>query len=1060
MKEGHADVEKLEYYYNQVNKQLLNYQSLTHGLFPLSIHDKTKFEGHVRDNVYCATAIWALALAHRHIDDDNGKTFELEQSAVKCMRGLLFFYMQQADKVEAFKTDQQSINSLACKFNINTVDVIIDAAYQDLQIDVIALYLLTMVQMISSGLNIIFTIDEVQFIQNLVYYIERTYRIADYGMWGRGTKYNDGHSELNASSIGMVKAALEAINGCNLFGSKGSISSVIYVDSDAHHRNTAFLQALLPRESKSKTTDAALLTIIGFPGFAVDDVKLREETKERLMTRLNGRFGLKRFERDGYGNILESNKEMFYEKSQLMQFDGIESEWPIFYIYLALEAIFAGDTTGGEYMTKLQSLLTYDETHGTTVPKYYYVPKDDIELERKCSGESIRWPNEEVENMFLWGQSLYIIANILSDKLISVHELDPISRSSYSNARYNYGQFVNRRYSSFTVGASDLIVQVCLIAQNRSLQANLATYGIEAQTPKEIEPIVICSPHDLIQVYEELGKNSKLKLSGRPNRPFGSLGTSKIYKILGKIVVTYPIILDETDFYMSLDMSLLINELKRCLVFIRQYWNMRGRPTVCFLLKDHNFRGTHSSKMVDFMAQLKTGNVEGVKVKLGRLQTLTSTGCVEHLDYLKPQHCAKISVISNENDEGYFINLTGFESVYTPVLSCGYESEDENSERLKPLDQLATSELIEKLLSNSSLHMKMTILQILLKREGPAFSIDGQSLNDYTNDVYLKACYVHNWSVVRHGACLLNKSVPSLAPSITAMLVGGKQVTIGAFGQREHIITEPLTPAAIIDIIYDTCMEYDPREVSLQQEMVIYLAGIIATRPQLFKGMLKIRIGWILKAMKKHLTSCKETLPGKSGIYTLYPNEVLHLATAILSGKGCYDKCNIDTNNIFARRSLEGALNRLPKGFYRKVWDILERVKGLKLKEHLLLSDSVLSEMTSDETVFKISVENILSAAQSPVDRQIIVELVVILWTVLSRNPEVQIPQVVHLDDLVEYAIKLFMNDRPDKAKEDFLMLDSTVSNGSMAYLTRAILIILMNQPFLINNQADTCHIS
>ena len=33
-----------------------------------------------------------------------------------------------------------------------------------------------------------------------------------------------------------------------------------------------------------------------------------------------------------------------------------------------------------------------------------------------------------------------------------------------------------------------------------SLQANLATYGIATQTPKEIEPIVICAPHDIVQV--------------------------------------------------------------------------------------------------------------------------------------------------------------------------------------------------------------------------------------------------------------------------------------------------------------------------------------------------------------------------------------------------------------------------------------------------------------------------------------------------------------------------------------------------------------------------------
>ena len=36
------------------------------------------------------------------------------------------------------------------------------------------------------------------FVQNLVYYIERAYRTPDYGMWERGSKENVGHKELNA----------------------------------------------------------------------------------------------------------------------------------------------------------------------------------------------------------------------------------------------------------------------------------------------------------------------------------------------------------------------------------------------------------------------------------------------------------------------------------------------------------------------------------------------------------------------------------------------------------------------------------------------------------------------------------------------------------------------------------------------------------------------------------------------------------------------------------------------------------------------------------------------
>ena len=48
------------------------------------------------------------------------------------------------------------------------------------------------------ALQIIYTNDEVSFVQNLVYYIERAYRTPDYGMWERGSKENIGHKELNS----------------------------------------------------------------------------------------------------------------------------------------------------------------------------------------------------------------------------------------------------------------------------------------------------------------------------------------------------------------------------------------------------------------------------------------------------------------------------------------------------------------------------------------------------------------------------------------------------------------------------------------------------------------------------------------------------------------------------------------------------------------------------------------------------------------------------------------------------------------------------------------------
>jgi phosphorylase kinase alpha/beta subunit len=151
----------------------------------------------------------------------------------------------------------------------------------------------------------------VAFVQNLVYYVERAYRTPDFGMWERGSKYNDGTPEIHASSIGLAKSALEAINGCNLFGEKGASWSVVYVDIDAHNRNRSIFETLLPRESSSKEVDAALLSTISFPAFATHEDLLYNETKNNIVKKLKGSYGFKRFIRDGYKTTLEDRTKRF-----------------------------------------------------------------------------------------------------------------------------------------------------------------------------------------------------------------------------------------------------------------------------------------------------------------------------------------------------------------------------------------------------------------------------------------------------------------------------------------------------------------------------------------------------------------------------------------------------------------------------------------------------------------------------------------------------------------------------------------------------------------------------
>lgn len=288
-------------------------------------------------------------------DEDRAKAYELEQCCVKLMRGLLMSMLQQKDKVERFKTTQNPLDSLHAKYSSKNGQIVVkDDEWGHLQIDAISLYLLILAQMTASGLQIVFSLDEVSFIQNLVFYIESAYCIPDYGIWERGDKSNHGQPELNASSIGMAKAALEAMNELDLFGARGGPASVIHVLADEAHKCQAVLQSMLPRESNSKELDSGILSIIGFPAFAVDDPQLIESTKAAIIGRLQGKYGCKRFLRDGYKTPKEDKSRLYYERWELRMFENIECEWPLFFCYMILNNAFQGDKAAvSEYSQKL-----------------------------------------------------------------------------------------------------------------------------------------------------------------------------------------------------------------------------------------------------------------------------------------------------------------------------------------------------------------------------------------------------------------------------------------------------------------------------------------------------------------------------------------------------------------------------------------------------------------------------------------------------------------------------------------------------------------------------------
>lgn len=114
-----------------------------------------------------------------------------------------------------------------------------------------------------------------------------------------------------------------------------------------------------------------------------------------------------------------------------------------------------------------------------------------------------------------------------------------------------------------------------------------------------------------------------------------------MYRVCGMTVMCYPLIFEVSDFYLYRDMALLIDDIKTELQFVGKYWRLSGRPTVCLLIREEHMRDPGFKEMLDLLAMLKKGFCDGMKVRIGRLQNLISSSCIEHLDFVSdlPEDC-------------------------------------------------------------------------------------------------------------------------------------------------------------------------------------------------------------------------------------------------------------------------------------------------------------------------------------------------------------------------------------------------------------------------------------
>ena len=1027
--------QQLDRYYQQIQSIVLSRQNPITGLFPAS----TAITAHgdytdawVRDNVYSILAVWGLALAYRKVDAPPGRLFELEQSVVKLMRGLLFCMLRQADKVERFKQTQSPLDALHAKYNTNSGDVVVgDDEWGHLQLDATSLFVLILAQMTASGLPAIYTLDEVNFVQNLVYYIGRTYRTPDFGLWERGDKINHGSVELNASSIGMAKAALEAINGLDLFGARGSQASVIHVLPDEIARARLTLASLLPRESSSKETDAALLSIIGFPAFAVTDPQLVDRTRTKIVDKLEGKYGCKRFLRDGHQTVLEDSTRLHYEPEELLKFEGIECEWPLFFTYLYLDALFSGDAAGIEKYRSLLLAVSIDLNGTQLLPELYYVPQHKIAVERADPHSQTRLPNENLP--LVWAQSLYFLGELLFDKFLAPGDLDPLGR---------HLQIGNKRRRT---------VQIALIAEDEDLQAQLAEYGIATQTSIQIEPIQVCQSTELAAAYAQIGRNDKLGLTGRPIRRLRSLTTSRIFTICGETIVFLPAFLDRQQFYLTSDYHFLISQIKAEIAYISEQWTQLGRPTLTLLLTksllqegQDEFQGQqYASPLLELIAEFRQGKCNGVPIRLGNLNQLKLTAGTESIDNLH-EFKLDLTTVNPMVQQHYYLTYAA----------------DRNQPLTNTQEFLLEAEtnvplLLKQLKGSDNIYQQIELLHTLIRLKGLDFDtgLGGEvkvTVSDLLDEVYFKASNFSNrphWAIVRYAAGLLDKVEISLSDAVTDILISGKQLTVGMAYSEAALIDRPMSHTEIVEKIDKFCRE-DIRDRVLTQEIIIYLGLLIKSQPVLVKGLLTLRVGYLIVLLTSEIvmelgitqdeayeklmelspfdiqTRLHQVLTDYQGLgNTVFQQESLHLNQSqhqiewIVNAT--VDKVepvsNLQPSQVVDwryQRHKNGTIDRVDPDFYPNVWRLLKHCKGLTIgdkleKRNRLDSEVILSEMTPGEKNFALRIEHLLNKIVAPEYRQLNIEALMALAALSERNPELNIEEYIVLDVLIGHAVRL-----------------------------------------------------
>uniref|UniRef100_A0A3Q2X9Z5 Phosphorylase b kinase regulatory subunit n=1 Tax=Haplochromis burtoni TaxID=8153 RepID=A0A3Q2X9Z5_HAPBU len=897
----------------------------------------------------------------------------------------------------------------------------------------------------------------------------------------------------------------------NLFGAKGGPGSLVHALADDIQQCQSILTSMLPRASISKEVDAGVLAIISYPAFAVEDISIVNATKEEIISKLQGRYGCCRFLRDGHRTPKEDPNRLYYESAELKLFENIECEWPLFWTYLILDGIFINSPEQvQEYQEALEGILIKQKDGVRLLPELYSVPADKVEEEYINPHTVERIPMGKLP--LRWGQSLYILGNLLAEGFLAPGEIDPL----------------NRRFS--TIPKPDVVVQGELTAQVPVRRFELQISFIDHQQ------FYLALDNKMIV---EMLRTEIAYLSCR-------------WRMTGRPTVTFPISQTMlTEDHSDLDPAVLAT-LKK--LQDGYYGGARIQTG-----KLSEFLTTSCCAHLSFLDGKASGSMgrhdeeydgdDDERYGDGYVHELhyDDDDLAQYLDHLlahsapkKPKRpvgglsrfkaaATKTKEMVTLMNKAQDLNIQNV-NMYLPsklfrspqpTLNLNLTDSPSGIPRdaSGAIDYNALAQLLK---DTQSLQDQADILYILYKDKGMDWDTGvhgkGSTVRSLLTDLYEKAGELKHWGLIRMISGMLRKKVEELDSACSDLLAHQKHLTIGLPPEpREKTITAPIPPDQLANLIdeasennisvailtqvsyllhnhvpgcsarcsgeeaTETLMSLSPSELKNLLHHILsgkefgversvremdagvspaisihHLGNVGATKSER-AGISKLKsdmkmVGWRCSSRINTVTASDSAF--------LFPS-VQRFRLPSMESFDIPDKIPVakDTRHgqWLRRRRLDGALNRVPVGFYQKVWKILQKCHGLSI-EGFVLPSSTTREMTPGEIKFSVHVETVLNRVPQPEYRQLLVEAILVL-TMLADVDIQSIGSIIHVEKIVHLANDMFDKDQRDLGAEEHilerdpstgicrLLYDSAPSGrfGSMTYLTKAVAVYVQD---------------